>query len=975
MSIADSGNSPVFIPHCHVVYKGTHSPLAAIASNKYAFRNPDGSNYVQPRFSGLGKANSSYAHSVPHRQVSRAILPDAGLIFDTLLCRSEFIPHPGGINSLFFAFANLLVHTIFRTDHTDPFFNSTSSYLDLSILYGDSEKTLGDVRLKDGRGRLHEDVFADVRLLLMPPSTCALLVLLCRNHNFTAQRILQVNELGTYRSRVEDDAKRLAQDDEIFNRARLVNCGYFMRIVLGDYVGAILGLVRDGSSWRLDPVSASPDATDLSSPRGEGSVSSIEFDLMYRWHATLSEQETRLTEELFNTLFDDPTTVRTATGMFTIARPFIPACPSEPRTRSQEMDFSWLRLPRRLTRGTDGRFKDSDLARVLQDATSWRAGAYKARGTPQVLRVVEIMGIQRARLWGACSLNDFRRSLGLKPYSSFQEWNPDVRVHTAAAELYEHIDNLELYVGLQAEEAKRPEAGVGLCSGFTTSRCILADVVSLTRGDRFLTFEFTPFNLTSWGYLDCQPETQDGSYGGMLTKLLFRTLPGYYVPRSAYAHFPFLDPAYMREFISHNNPNVLDKYIWTRPTPPAESGDLLVVKTIAGIRTILDERDAFPPGYSDRLNAVTAHKYVNSTLVNKLLLQHTAQWAIYFGQETSVLIHKRSRGHIGQRRGMSVDVVRDVINVLPVRWICNRIAGLPLRDDPEDEHRQCTMFADVCQYIFLNPEPSRDWGLRESSGQTFRHFQDVLTAHLGSLHGVSPTSPSLLNLTAVAKLRALDPYRTSLAKSLPFLERLSSQESDLTVLVPSLFFEVVSTARQWSHVIANVVNFYLDASRTHVQKEIVRLAGRQTREANEQVLGYIRAALGGSSAVVWGVYRTAQRTETDIFVDSAKIPVGQRVFASIKEANAGPCLYWSFLASHFGLAGERTAPQVLAHIFGLKGLKRASGPSGRFRKFVETVDGAAQQWYMDARSNIMPWPESLVIEVGLRKSSSEVSWC
>jgi hypothetical protein len=71
----------------------------------------------------------------------------------------------------------------------------------------------------------------------------------------------------------------------------------------------------------------------------------------------------------------------------------------------------------------------------------------------------------------------------------------------------------------------------------------------------------------------------------------------------------------MRDFISHNNPNVLDKYIWTRPTPPAESGDLLVVKTIAGIRTILDERDAFPPGYSDRLNAVTAHKYVNSTLV------------------------------------------------------------------------------------------------------------------------------------------------------------------------------------------------------------------------------------------------------------------------------------------------------------------------------------------------------------------------
>lgn len=27
-----------------------------------------------------------------------------------------------------------------------------------------------------------------------------------------------------------------------------------MQIILGDYVGAILGLVRDGNAWRLDPL-------------------------------------------------------------------------------------------------------------------------------------------------------------------------------------------------------------------------------------------------------------------------------------------------------------------------------------------------------------------------------------------------------------------------------------------------------------------------------------------------------------------------------------------------------------------------------------------------------------------------------------------------------------------------------------------------------------------------------------------------
>jgi hypothetical protein len=36
-----------------------------------------------------------------------------------------------------------------------------------------------------------------------------------------------------------------------------VNCGFFVQTVLGDYVGAILGLVRDGISWRLNLVEVS----------------------------------------------------------------------------------------------------------------------------------------------------------------------------------------------------------------------------------------------------------------------------------------------------------------------------------------------------------------------------------------------------------------------------------------------------------------------------------------------------------------------------------------------------------------------------------------------------------------------------------------------------------------------------------------------------------------------------------------------
>lgn len=37
----------------------------------------------------------------------------------------------------------------------------------------------------------------------------------------------------------------------------MVNTAFFMQVILADYVGSILGLVRDGLTWRLDPLAVS----------------------------------------------------------------------------------------------------------------------------------------------------------------------------------------------------------------------------------------------------------------------------------------------------------------------------------------------------------------------------------------------------------------------------------------------------------------------------------------------------------------------------------------------------------------------------------------------------------------------------------------------------------------------------------------------------------------------------------------------
>lgn len=40
-------------------------------------------------------------------------------------------------------------------------------------------------------------------------------------------------------------------------------------------------------------------------PVGQGNVVSVEFNLLYRWHATLSEKDTTWTNDLFQKVFPD----------------------------------------------------------------------------------------------------------------------------------------------------------------------------------------------------------------------------------------------------------------------------------------------------------------------------------------------------------------------------------------------------------------------------------------------------------------------------------------------------------------------------------------------------------------------------------------------------------------------------------------------------------------------------------------------
>lgn len=80
------------------------------------------------------------------------------------------------------------------------------------------------------------------------------------------------------------------------------------------------------------------------------------------------------------------------------------------------------------------------------------------------------------------SARRFREFLGLKRYSSFEEWNPDKDVARAAEKLYKHVDNLELYPGLMAEEPKPSMDGSGLAPGVRPSLPPRLDLLKLLIG-------------------------------------------------------------------------------------------------------------------------------------------------------------------------------------------------------------------------------------------------------------------------------------------------------------------------------------------------------------------------------------------------------------------------------------------------------------------------------------------------------------
>ncbi|QRV81013.1 heme peroxidase [Ceratobasidium sp. AG-Ba] len=949
-----------------MLYNDLPHPPASFIGDQYRFRAPDGggNNTEEP---DLGRAGTPYSRSVPQvHPLPLNELPDAGLLFDCLLKREKFEPHPAGLSSMFFAFATIVIHTIFRTNHKDVGINETSSYLDLSPLYGNSQKDQDEIRRWDGTGRLWDDVFSEDRLLLMPPAACTILVLFNRNHNFVARKLYLINEAGTFKDpdTLTDEQKR-AQDHVLFNTARLINVGFFISVVLGDYLRTGLGLIKEASDFALEPFMDVPQSNDTHLARGQGNSVSVEFNILYHWHSALSKTDEKWTQDIFHRIFGDKKPEDITIEEFTRK--------AYEATRAEKDKKKWTfgGLERQ-----DGRFKDEDLARVLQDATAEPAGAFKARGTPAVLRVIEIMGIAASRRWGVCSLNEFRKFLGLKPYDSFTEWNPDPEIATAAMRLYKHPDNLELYVGLQAEQSKPAVDGSNLCCGFTIGRAILSDAICLTRGDRYLTTDWTANNLTAWGFDDASRDPTNPSFGGMIGKLISRNLPGKFPDNSSYLWFPFYTPDSIKK--SFTNLGIAGDYTYSRPValPPihqvADRENVLKViqdnvdfRTLYGkkIQVMVGDRSGFFLAFNKPEDYI-----LRQTIHETLVLPSGTYFQDYFYNTTKAVLQELDFT-LASHKQKCLDIV-EVFSTVVARFVSEEIGGLSLKsqenpDGTHTEHDVKPMLEDMYSYVFVDTEAQHVFRLAKEAKASCETLLEEIKHSYQSANGLGSLLERISGL-----------FYKRHGASYAFMRRLHNTGKQSEQLITAVLAAVVASF-EYVPVLVKIVYFYLDPKNVEHYTRLVKLSTSNESYDQATIQGYVREALRLDPLFA----STRRSVVKDIAIGGSEFKSGSLVQLDTAHANldenAFPDPYQinpSRPADSYTLMGDglhkcfgdefvqSTLASAIRAVFELKNIRPAPGQSGVLRGFKDPQDPTSEFRFLNSHSVITPFPTSLTLQ-------------
>ncbi|KAI5806988.1 heme peroxidase [Geopyxis carbonaria] len=967
-----------------------HPPLSYCGS-KFEYRQADGSfnNIMEPT---LGQAGSPYARSVKPMTKMPGALPDPHTVFDAIFSRGKdgenFRPSNNNISSMLFYTASIIIHDLFRTNRVDPNISDTSSYLDLSPLYGINQEQQNTVRtFKDGK--LKPDAFAEKRILAFPPGVAVFLITFNRFHNYVADQLKTINQgdrFGLKHDRAwhhddEETKNRKAlkqQDEDLFQVSRLVTCGLYINFILNDYLRTIVNLNRVDTTWTLDPrfdpsKVYNPDGT----PSGVGNMVSVEFNLVYRWHSCISQRDDEWTQEFYKSLFPGMDTDKLTLMQFIMGvRKWEAGIPTDPAERT----FEGLR------RTKTGAFDDNDLVKILTESIEDPAGAFGSRNVPHVLKLVEVMGIEQTRKWKVASLNEFREFFGLQAHKTFEDINPDPAIANTLRQLYDHPDFVELYPGLVAEDDKEPMVpGVGIGPTYTISRAILSDAVTLVRADRFYTVDYTAASLTNWGIEEASsnPNIVHGCVG---YKLFLKAFPNHFKYNSVYVMYPLTIPSENKKILTALGTD--NQFNFDRPQFVKQR---IPVASYSAVKQILNDNDSFKVTWGAGFDYVMEAPFMLSgdggpysamkKYVGDRFYKHDVDWQAqikdFYTQLTVKLIRKKAYNIVGADC-YQVDAVRDIGNIAQTTFAAT-IFNLPLKseDNPKGIYTEQELYMVLCAMficIFFDMDSSKSFPMRHAAYAATRQLGALVEAQVkalkswGWLQGVWDP----MNIRSRNK-SALRDYGYHMVNRL-----LDSGDSPYDVTWKYIIPTAGASAPNQGQIFAQVLDFYLQPDNAVHLAEIQRLANLETDEAWETIKKY--ALEGGRLAGTFGLYRRVDCDSITLHDQGRDVQLvkDDMVFVSFISASRDPTVFPDPLQIRtdrpensymqygdgphecLGKAANIIGLTTMLQQFGkLKGLRRAPGLAGEMKAIPKP--GGFKVYMKEDWSGFWPFPTTMKV--------------
>jgi hypothetical protein len=948
------------------LYNDLPHPPQSYLGAKYQFRSADGSfnSLVHPQ---LGAAGTPYARTVKPSMIQTPARPDPGVIFDSVMTRKHRELHPNRISSVLFYLASIIIHDCFRTDHNDYSVSMTSSYLDLAPLYGSNQDEQHLMRTKVD-GKIKPDCFSEARLLFFPPGVGVLLIMFNRFHNYVVENLAAINEGNRFPKPApptDPNDKEAAKayeiklkkyDEDLFQTGRLITCGLYCNIILIDYVRTILNLNLTDSNWQLNPRAEMKDV-----PMGAGNQVSAEFNLVYRWHSTLSDRDEEWTQEMWDGMFGegrDPKSVHKYEFL----------CKLNEVYEKTEKDPAKRRFAD-LKRNDDGTLPDQGLVDILTASIEDCANSFGPNRVPAVMRAIEVLGIEQSRAWNLGSLNEFRKYFGLEPHRSFEDITSDPYVAEQLKHLYDHPDKVEIYPGIVVEDAKKAMApGSGLTPPYTVSRAVLADAVALVRGDRFYTTDYNPRTLTNWGYKAADFDNGVDN-GCVFYKLILRAFPQHFAQNSVYAHYPLTIPSRMKEALKDLGKDHL--YDFDTPKPVGHPHFISSYKT--AIEVMENKQDfkvtwgkamtyLMGPAAADFMLAGDGPKNaISRDMMSKAL--YISSWdkqvRSYYQAKTRELLQEKSC-KIAEFN--QADIIRDIGNMAHVHF-CAELFMLPLKTEERPhgiftEAELYLLMSAVFALIFFDVDVAGSFPLHVKAHDATQMLGKIVEANVKSI-AASGVLSSLMQIVWPNE-SALKSY------GIHMIQRLLDTGMEPEPLV---WGHILGTAggmvSNQGQLFGQVIEYFLVGEGKKHWPAIQALAqkGDEDEDSFEKLMHYLLegARLNGETAIVREV---ATSTTLDENGRTTNLSPGDRIFISLRAASHDPTAFPNpdevdltrpidsyIVLGHgphqcLGLPMTRISlTTMLREVARLKGLRPALGPQGKVHKVAKKEMGAQYPYH------------------------------